>query len=89
MGLKCHIGDILNDKELSFKYKRLYFSLKTRINGLMWDPEKMFYFDLDKGQGREPLMLIGAYWTMLAEIPNDEKAVKMVEYLRDPEIFGG
>lgn len=83
-----HIGDILNDKELSFKYKRLYFSLKTRINSLMWDPEKMFYYDLDAQQNRIPLMLIGAYWTMLAEIPNDEKAEKLVEYLKDPEIFG-
>ena len=27
-----YIGDILNDKELSFRYKRVYFSLKTRIN---------------------------------------------------------
>ena len=26
------LGDILNDKELSFQYRRLYFSLKTRIN---------------------------------------------------------
>ncbi len=41
------IGDILNDKELSFRYKRLYFSLKTRINSLMWDPEDQFYYDLD------------------------------------------
>ena len=41
------IGDILNDKELSFRYKRLYFSLKTRINSMMWDPENNFYHDLD------------------------------------------
>ena len=26
------LGDILNDKDLSFQYKRMYFSLKTRIN---------------------------------------------------------
>ena len=43
-----NIGDILNDKELSFRYKRLYFSLKTRINNLMWDPETHFYYDLDE-----------------------------------------
>ena len=83
-----YIGDILNDKELSFKFKRLYFLLKTRINGLMWDPERQFYFDLDENEQRIPLMLIGSYWTMLAEIPNDEKAIKMIEYLKDSSIFG-
>ena len=44
------IGDILNDKELAFRYKRQYFSLKTRINSMMWDSESHFYYDLDKDQ---------------------------------------
>lgn len=83
-----NIGDVLNDKELSFRYKRLYFSLKTRINNLMWDPETNFYYDLDANEQRIPLKLIGAYWTMLAEIPNDERASFMIEYLKDPEYFG-
>ena len=83
-----NIGDILNDKELSFRYKRLYFSLKTRINNLMWDQETGFYHDLDAQEQRLPLKMIGAYWTLLAEIPNDERAARMVEYLKDPAVFG-
>jgi neutral trehalase len=83
-----NIGDILNDKELSFRYKRLYFSLKTRINNLMWDPETGFYYDLDAQEQRLPLKMIGAYWTLLAEIPNDERVAKMIDYLKDPEVFG-
>jgi neutral trehalase len=83
-----NIGDILNDKELSFRYKRLYFTLKTRINNLMWDPESHFYYDLDAEEQRIPLKLIGAYWTMLTEIPNDERAAFMIEYLKDPQVFG-
>ena len=83
-----NIGDILNDKELSFRYKRLYFSLKTRINNLMWDPETNFYYDLDAQEQRIPLKIIGAYWTLLAEIPNDEKAASMIELLKDPNYFG-
>ena len=83
-----NIGDILNDKELSFRYKRLYFSLKTRINNLMWDPETNFYYDLDAQEQRIPLKMIGAYWTLLAEIPNDEKAASMIELLKDPNYFG-
>ena len=83
-----NIGDILNDKELSFRYKKLYFSLKTRINNLMWDPETHFYYDLDKDEQRIPLKMIGSYWTLLAEIPNDERAAFMIGYLKDPEYFG-
>ena len=84
----ANIGDILNDKELSFRYKRMYFALKTSINNLMWDPETNFYYDLDANEQRIPLKLCGAYWTLLAEIPNDERAAFMIDYLRDPEVFG-
>jgi neutral trehalase len=82
------IGDILNDKELSFRYKRLYFSLKTRINTLMWDPEDNFYYDLDVKENRLKRKHVGAYWTMLAEIPNEERADKMIAMLSDPNSFG-
>lgn len=83
-----NIGDILNDKELSFRYKRLYFSLKTRINSLMWDPEDKFYYDLDIHQNRIKRKYIGAYWTLLAEIPNEERADGFIAYLADPDVFG-
>lgn len=82
------IGDILNDKELSFRFKRLYFSYKTRISNLMWDPDRQFYFDLDESGHRTDLIHIGGYWTMLAEIPNDERASSMIAMLKDSEQFG-
>ena len=83
-----YIGDILNDKELSFRYKRVYFSLKTRINSMMWDPESKFYYDLDEKEQRIQNKHIGCYWTLLAEIPNDEHAQFLIEQLRDPKEFG-
>ena len=82
------IGDILNDKEISFKYKRVYFFLKTRISSLMWDAETKFYYDLDIKGNRLMNKFIGAYWTLLAEIPNEERASEMVALLRDPKEFG-
>lgn len=82
------IGDILNDKELSFRYKRLYFSLKTRINSLMWDPDDRFYYDLDVKEKRLNRKHIGAYWTLLAEIPNEERADGFIAHLSDPDMFG-
>lgn len=82
------IGDILNDKEISFRYKRLYFSLKTRINAHMWDEEDRFYYDLDKDGERIKSKLLVSYWAMLAEIPNDERANYLIEQLQDPKEFG-
>ncbi|MDR0569483.1 MAG: hypothetical protein LBG87_09800 [Spirochaetaceae bacterium] len=82
------LADILNDKESSFQYKRQYFSLKTRINSLMWDPESGFYYDLDEAEKRAPVKLLAGYWSLLAEIPNDDKAEQLIEKLQNPEFFG-
>lgn len=82
------LGDILNDKELSFQYRRLYFSLKTRINSLMWDKESGFYYDLDAEERRLPHKTIAGFWPLLAEIPNEEKAELLIAHLTNPQTFG-
>ena len=82
------LGDILNDKELSFQYRKMYFSIKTRINSLMWDNKTNFYYDLDKGQNRLKTKTIAGFWPMLAEIPNADKAEELVNHLNDPKSFG-
>ena len=82
------LGDILNDKDLIFQYKKMYFSIKTRIDKLMWDSETGFYYDLDKDQQRLSTKTIAAYWTMLAEIPSADKADCLVAHLNDPNSFG-
>ena len=82
------LGDILNDKDLSFQYRKMYFSIKTRINSLMWDPKTNFYYDLNKAQERIKTKTIAAFWTMLAEIPNADKADALVDHLNNPKSFG-
>jgi neutral trehalase len=82
------LADILNDKESSFIYKKQYFSLKTRINSLMWDNEDGFYYDIDKNEERVPIKTLAGYWPLLAEIPNDEKAERIIDKLQDQQYFG-
>jgi len=82
------LGDILNDKDLNFQYKRLYFSLKTRINSLMWDKDSGFYHDLDEKGNRLPHKTIASFWPLLAEIPNEDKAEALIFHLTDPKTFG-
>lgn len=82
------LGDILNDKDVSFLFKRDYFSLKTRINGKMWNIEDGFYYDLDEAERQVKTKTIGSYWLLLAEIPNEERAEKLISKLKDPTCFG-
>ncbi len=82
------LGDILNDKDLSFQYKKMYFSLKTRINSLMWDSETGFYHDLDKDEQRLPQKTIAGFWPLLAELPNADRADVLISHLSNPETFG-
>ena len=82
------LGEILNDKETSFRYKKMYFSLKTRINGLMWDGESGFYYDLDKSEKRLPQKTIAGFWPLLAELPNADRADTLIAHLSNPTTFG-
>jgi neutral trehalase len=82
------LADILNDKESSFQYKRQYFSLKTRINNLMWDNEDGFYYDIDRHEKQIKVKTLAGYWALLAEIPNDDKAERIISKLSDPACFG-
>jgi neutral trehalase len=82
------LADILNDKELSFRYKRQYFSLKTRINSLMWNEEHGLYFDLDENKEQVQVKTVASFWPLLAELPNEAKFERLLDHVRNPETFG-
>ncbi len=82
------LGDVLNDKEISFRYKKRFFSLKTRISSLMWNNDDQFYYDLDKNENQIKVKTIAAYWTLLAEIPNEERLAGLIDHLKNPDEFG-
>ena len=84
----AELGDILNDKEISFKYKRQYFSLKTRINGQMWNEEDGIYYDLDREGNQVRIKTIAAFWPLLAELPNEAKSEQLIAQLKNGETFG-
>ncbi len=82
------IGDLLNDKEISFKYKRAYFTIKTRMNSLMWNEEVGFYFDLNGKEKQVEVKTIASYWALLAELPSEERAKLLISHLKDDQVFG-
>ncbi len=83
------LGDIMNDKEKSYRFKKHYFSIKTRINSLMWSTTDNFYYDLDKKERKIKIKSAASFWTLLGEIPNKDRAEKLIEHLTDPDEFGG
>ena len=92
MAMNAHymaeLGDILNDREISFHFKRQYFSLKTKINQLMWNEADGIYYDLNEKEEQVKVKHIGAFWAFLGLLPNDAKAEKLIEHLRNPDTFG-
>jgi neutral trehalase len=82
------LGDILNDKEISYRYKKAYFSLKTRISSLMWNDKDRLYYDLDKDEVQVKVKTAASFWPLLAEIPNEVRAEGLIGHLTDPKTFG-
>jgi len=84
----AQLGEILNDKEISFRYNRHYFSLKTRINNLMWNDADGIYYDLDRKEKQVKVKTIASFWPLLAELPNEIKSEQLMAHLSDPKSFG-
>ena len=82
------LADIINDKETNYTYKKAYFSLKTKINALMWDEREGFYYDLDPSEKRLKVKTIASFWPLIAEIPNEARGERLIEHLVDPHEFG-
>lgn len=84
----AELGDILNDKEISFRFKRHYFSLKTRINNLMWNDEDGIYYDLNRTHAQVRVKTIASFWPLLAELPNEARSEALMAHLKNPSTFG-
>lgn len=54
----------------------------------MWDDETSFYYDLNRYGKRLSVRSIGAFWTLLAEIPNEDRSERFINHLNDPQEFG-
>jgi len=62
--------------------------LSRKINHLMWDPRKNFYFDLTIDGKRSPVKTIAPFWTLIAHIASPSQASALVSQLKNPSTFG-
>ncbi|MCS2181585.1 MGH1-like glycoside hydrolase domain-containing protein [Borreliella burgdorferi] len=82
------LADILNDKNLSLEYKKRFFSLKVKINSLMWSEKDGFYYDLDVNENILEIKTIVGFFPMLSEIPSEDRIERMIFYLKSTNHFG-
>lgn len=82
------IAAILGKDQESNAYAKDASQLARRINRLMWDKNKKFYFDLQLNGKRAPIMSIAAYWTLLAKVASRKQAADLVAQLENPNTFG-
>ena len=87
----CHndIAVLLGDKnEEDFWFKK-YRELKAEIDSLYWDETDGCYYDIFSNGEKSKVMTIASYWPLLAWVPSDKQAAKMLRKLENPEYFGG
>ena len=84
--LAKEVGDTAQAQEFQTKYD----NLKAIINKYYWDEKDGFYYDiLESDHSFVKVKTPASYWVMLAEIPNQDQARRMMEYAKDPKVFGG
>jgi neutral trehalase len=84
----AELGHVLNDKDIEFRYRRQYFSLKTRINQLMWNEDDGIYYDLDADREQVRVKTVAAFWPLITDIPNEARASRLMDHLKNPDTFG-
>ncbi len=81
---KC--GDVVEAKTWRVRYD----SIKTLVNQRYWDEKDGFYYDIDAKSGAPcRIKTPASFWAMLAEIPSQAQAARMVKYVKSAKYMGG
>ena len=83
----AEMSDSLGLHEDAAAWRREHAEIAAAVNAKCWDEERGFYFDVCDS-GRIDRCMAAAYWTLLAKIPSQPQARRMVEKLFDPKFFG-
>ncbi len=81
------IAGLLGKSEAAQDFSREADELSRKINELMWDPERRFYFDLTLEGKRAPVKTIAAFWTLAAGVASSAQAEHLVAELESPQTF--
>ena len=81
------LARVHHDYALADKYAKLQFHTAADINKYCWNNKTHFYFDLTKSDTLSTTKHIGAFWSLIAKIPNKERATQLIAHLTNPAEF--
>jgi hypothetical protein len=82
------IAEICGDRDAGAIFAREADELAARVNAQMWDPVRGFYLDLTLEGKLVPVKTVGAFWSLLAGIPDTARVRALLAHLRNPATFG-
>ena len=83
----AEMADVLEKPDEAAAYRADAEQLAEKINALMWDEARRFYFDLSVDGERGTVKTIAAYWTLLAGVAPPERAAALARELDNPATF--
>ena len=85
----AQIAHILGKTEDHRKYLDEYEAMKTLINNLLWNDAEGFYFDRYWDGTFSTRKAASNFYPLTAQIPNKERALRMLKHLLNPKQFWG
>lgn len=79
----------VGDRKTAGEFNAKYEELKTIINENYWDEEDGCYYDIEPDGSFVKVLTPASFWPMLAEIPSQEQAKRMIEFALNEEKLGG
>ena len=83
----AEICTILGERKKAKAYRKKATALADRINRYMWDEESGLYYDVDTASVRTPWITTAAFWPMLAGISSRQQCARLVEAIKDENLF--
>jgi glycogen debranching enzyme len=83
----AEMADALGKPDEAAAYRADAERLAEKINALMWDEARRFYFDLSVDGERGTVKTIAAYWTLLAGVAPPQRAAALARELDNPATF--
>ena len=80
----------VGDAENAALWQARFEEKKKIANGLYWDEEDGFYYDIDVNtHAFYKVMTVASFWALTAGIASEKQARRMAEKIKDPRFFGG
>ncbi|MBN2245633.1 MAG: hypothetical protein JW755_07290 [Candidatus Aminicenantes bacterium] len=85
----AEIANILNMRSDHQRYLEEYEQMKALVNEHFWDEKAGFYFDRYWDGRLSTKKAASNFYPLIAKIPNEERALRMIKHLLDNDLFWG